>query len=244
MITWAMIFSGWLLGGFFCGISGLGAMMIALPVLTFVLDTKTAILLCCIVGVPCCIQLAWLYRKHICWSDIKWLCVGCVPGCIIGTLTLMAVPANWLQLGLSLLICVFLFLQLAGNRSGRTLPDSVSSLLITGCAGGFTNATVSIAGVPMGIFVLLKQWDKDKARSAMGMFFLLSSLITIIVQACSGLYDSRLLQLSAAGAAGCFVGMSLGFKIGRNINQSLFVRLVLVFLAVVAVVLFWKGLRS
>jgi uncharacterized membrane protein YfcA len=219
-------------------------MMIALPVLTFVLDTKTAILLCCIVGVPCCIQLAWLYREHIYWPDIKWLWIGCIPGCIIGTLTLMAVPANWLQLGLSLLICVFLLLQLAGNHSKWTLPDSVASLLITGCAGGFTNATVSIAGVPMGIFVLLKHWDKDKARSAMGIFFLLSNLITIAVQWYSGLYSLHLLQLSSAGAVGCFAGMSLGFKIGKKINQSLFVKIVLIFLAGVAVMLFWKGIQS
>ena len=244
MFTYAMIFIGWLLGGFFCGISGLGAMMLALPVLTFVLAPKTAILLCCLVGGPCCIQLAWLYRKHVSCPDIKWLWLGCIPGCVIGTLVLKTVPANCLQLGLSLLICVFLILQFTENESGTVLKDSIPSLLIAGCASGFTNATVSIGGVPMGIFVLFKQWDKNKARGTMGMFFMLSSLITIAVQWFSGLYSASLFGLSFIGTAGCFAGMSLGFKVGKSINQMLFIKLIQIFLACVAIMLFWKGIRS
>ena len=244
MFTAFFVFLGWFIGGFVSGISGFGAMMLALPVLTLGLAPKDAILTCCIVAGPCCIQLAWLYRRYVYWPDMKWLWISCVPGCILGTLTLMVLPVGWLQIGISLLICIFLLVHLFGSRATWTLPDSVASLLVTGCASGFCNSTVSVVGVPMGIFVLLKHWDKDKARGTMSMFFMLSSLITIATQWASGLYTLYLLQISLIGTAGCFIGQSLGFKVGKHINQSIFVKFALCFLSCAAAMLFWKGLHS
>ena len=112
MFTAFFVFLGWFIGGFVSGISGFGAMMLALPVLTLGLAPKDAILTCCIVAGPCCIQLAWLYRRYVYWPDMKWLWISCVPGCILGTLTLMVLPVGWLQIGISLLICIFLLVQL------------------------------------------------------------------------------------------------------------------------------------
>ncbi|MBP3730264.1 MAG: sulfite exporter TauE/SafE family protein [Mailhella sp.] len=244
MFTVFFVFFGWFIGGFVSGISGFGAMMLALPVLTLGLDAMDAILTCCIVAGPCCMQLAWLYRSFVYWPDMKWLWLGCVPGCILGTITLMAIPAGWLQIGISLLICIFLIVQIFGGRATWTLPDSIAALLITGCASGFCNSSVSVVGVPMGIFVLLKHWDKDKARGTMAMFFLLSSLITILTQWLSGVYNSYLFQISAIGAIGCFIGQALGFRVGRHINQAVFVKFALCFLTCAAVMLFFKGIRA
>ncbi len=238
------IFVGWLIGGFVSGISGFGAMMLALPILSLGLRPLEAILTCCIVAAPCCMQLAWLYRKYVYWPDMKWLWAGCVPGCVLGTLALKVVPAGWLQIGISLLICLFLIMQVFGSRTSFTLKDSVSSLLITGCASGFTNSSVSVVGVPMGIFVLLKHWDKDRARGTMTMFFLLSSLITIATQALYGLYDMHLFALSGIGTAAVFIGQYLGFLLGKRISQSVFVKFALCFLGCAAAMLFMKGISN
>ena len=238
------VFIGWFIGGFVSGISGFGAMMLALPILSLGLPPLEAILTCCIVAAPCCMQLAWLYRKYVYWPDMKWLWIGCIPGCILGTLTLKMVPVGWLQIGISILICIFLAMHIFGNKTSFTIKDSAMSLFITGCASGFTNSSVSIVGVPMGIFVLLKHWDKDRARGTMTMFFLLSSLITVAVQSCSGLYTMHLLAISAIGTAGCFIGQYLGFIVGKRITQSIFVKFALCFLACAAAMLFMKGVAN
>ncbi len=238
------IFTGWLIGGFVSGISGFGAMMLALPILSLALSPLDAILTCCIVAAPCCIQLAWLYRKHVYWPDMKWLWASCVPGCILGTLALKAVPACWLQIGISFLICIFLAMQFLGGKMSCTLKDSVWSLLVTGCASGFANSSVSVVGVPMGIYVLLKHWDKDRARGTMSMFFLLCSLITFATQYLYGLYSVRLFTFSAIGTAGCFAGQCLGFIVGKRISQSIFVKFALCFLGCAAAMLFWKGISG
>ena len=176
LFTDSVIFLGWFVGGLASGVSGFGAMMLALPVLTLVLEPRDAILVCCIVAGPCCVQLAWLYRRFVSWPDMKRLWIGCIPGCVLGTLTLMAVPAGWLQIGISLLIVLFLAVQLLGARTAWTLPGSPACLLAAGCASGFCGATVSIVGLPMGISVLLRHWDKDRARGTMGIFLCSATL--------------------------------------------------------------------
>ena len=54
------VFIGWVIGGFVSGVSGFGAMILALPILSFGLALLNAILTCCIVDGPCSAQLVLL----------------------------------------------------------------------------------------------------------------------------------------------------------------------------------------
>lgn len=244
MATVLFVFIGWVVGGFVSGVSGFGAMMLALPILSLGLAPLDAILTCCIVAGPCSAQLGWLYRRHVHWDDMKWLWISCIPGCILGTLTLKVVPASRLQIGIGLMIAVFLAMQAFGARAAWRLPDSRMSLVVTGVTSGFAGSSVSIPGVPIGIFVLLKQWDKDRARGAMGMFFLLCTWITITAQFAAGLYTADLMKISVVGVAGCLIGQELGYRVGKRINQSMFVRFAFCFLACSAIMLVYKGVRA
>lgn len=238
----AFAFAGWLFGGFVSGVAGFGGMMMALPVYTLAMSPTDAVLTCCLIGGPSCTQLGWLYRKHMVWADMKWLWLSCIPGCIAGALTLKVIPMNWLQIAISLMIAVFVILQLSQNRTTWRLPDSVHSLLITGFASGFANSTVSVVGVPIGIFVLLKKWDKDRARATMSVFFFFCCWMAMLVQWIAGLYTLEHGIMALSGLAGAFLGQSLGFRVGKNIAQDLFVKIILSFLSLASVTLFYKAL--
>ncbi|MBQ9452555.1 MAG: sulfite exporter TauE/SafE family protein [Desulfovibrio sp.] len=244
MMMFFFVFFGWVIGGFVSGVSGFGAMMLALPILSLGLAPMDAILTCCIVAGPCSTQLGWLYRRFVHWDDMKWLWISCIPGCIFGTLMLKIVPASWLQIGIGLLIAIFIFMQVACAKATWHLPDSRASLVVTGMTSGFAGSSVSIPGVPIGIFVLLKHWDKDRARGTLGMFFLLCTWITVISQCAAGLYNTYLLKISAVGIAGCLLGQELGYKVGRHIDQSMFVKFAFCFLTCSAVMLFYKGVQA
>ena len=242
LYTVLFVFAGWIIGGFVSGVSGLGAMMLALPILSIVLTAHDAILTCCIVAFPCCIQLAWNYRKSVYWPDMKTLWLSCIPGCIAGTAVLKIAPVNLLQLSISLLIATFVLLECLRTKTRFCLKDSVPALALAGAASGFTGSAVSIVGVPMGIFVLLTRWDMDRARGTMSMFFLLCTLITVLTQWFSGLYSLYLIKLSLIGTLGCALGQDIGYRVGKHICQKTFVLFVLCFLTCAAIVLFSKGL--
>jgi uncharacterized membrane protein YfcA len=56
------------------------------------------------------------------------------------------------------------------------------------------------------------------------------------------MYTMSLLEFALFGLAGCIVGQMLGVRLGRHIDQILFKRIVLFFLAIAAVILFMRAL--
>lgn len=242
-LTMFCVVVGWFLGGFTSGVAGFGAMMVALPILTLGMPPAQAVLVSCIVGAPSCTHLAWLYHRDVVWADMRWLWLGCLPGCLAGAFVLKVVPMHYLQVSISLMIACFVLLQILREKSVWRLPDSKASLLITGMASGFTNSTVSVPGVPIGIFVVLKRWDKDRARATMSMVFLLSCWGTLFSQWYAGLYTRDMLYLALGGIVISFLGQELGFRLGRHLKQETFVRFMLIFLSCAAVILFYKAIR-
>ena len=240
--TYVYIFFGWLFGGLVSGIAGIGGMMAALPVVLLGMPVTDAILTCCIIGAPGSTQLAWLYRKGLVWTDVLWLWASCVPGCFLGALALKVVPIQWLQIGISLMIACFVVLQLIKKNATFRIKDSAASLLVTGLASGFANSSVSVGGVPIGIFLLFKDWQPDRARSTMAMLFLVSGWATLAGQWFAGLYRPEFFKLAAVGIAAVFIGQKLGYIIGRYVNQRVFIRLLLIFLSLSAVMLLYKAL--
>lgn len=240
--TYACVFFGWLLGGLVSGIAGIGGMMAALPIVLTGMPVTDAILTCCIIGAPGSTQLAWLYRRGLVWSDVLWLWASCVPGCFLGALALKIVPIQWLQIGISLMIVCFVALQLIKKNTTFRIKDSAASLVVTGLASGFANSAVSVGGVPIGIFLLLKDWHPDRARSTMAMLFLVSGWATLAGQWFAGLYRLEFFKLAVVGIAAVFIGQKLGYIIGRYLNQRVFIRLLLIFLSLSAVMLFYKAL--
>jgi len=243
-MTLSMIYVivGWFLGGFTSGVAGFGGMMVALPILTLGMPPSQAVLVNCLVAAPRCTHLAWLYRKDVVWADMRWLWLGCLPGCVAGAYILKVVPVSYLQFAISIMVGVFVLLQSMREKSSWRLPDSTASLLITGMASGFANSSISVSGVPIGIFVVLKRWDKDRARAAMGMFFFLSGWITLGSQWFMGLYIPDLLPSALIGIIASFLGQELGFRVGKHLNQKTFVRFILIFLSCSAVTLFYKAI--
>ena len=236
------VFFGLFLGGAGGSATGLGAMLIGLSILSMGIPTTDAVLVCCMTGAIGCFQLMWLYRKEVRWSEVRWMWIGCVPGCVLGAYTLKVVPVHLLQIMVSVSIVGFVLLQLLGSKADYHIKDSAHSLGLAGFAGGFFHSSISVVGVPIGIFVLLKKWDRMHAMGAMSMFYFLSGWITMASQWGAGLYRMDLLGLAAAGLAGQLLGQQVGFRLGKRLDQRLFKRFVLLFLSVSAGILFYKAL--
>jgi len=243
MEAYFFVVLGWFCGSIAGGATGLGSMMIALPILSLGIPASKAVLVSCLIGVPACMQMAWLYRKYVIWSELRWMVLGCIPGCVLGALTLKVVPVGYLQIMISAMIFIFVTLQLFSRKATWTLGDSNGWGVLAGFGGGFAHGSVSVVGVPIGIYVLLKRWERDRARACMSGFFLFSGFITMVSQWAVGLYEVELVKLAAAGLVGSLVGQRVGFQLGRRLDQKLFVRFVLFFLTMSACILFYKGIQ-
>ena len=117
------VFVGWLLGGIIGGATGIGAIMIAMPILTMVLAPGDAVLVSCLVGLYGCIHLALAYRRDCKWADIRDLGIGVVPGCVVGVLALKIASVRSLELMISVMLAVFVLLRLF--RGTAAAPSGV-----------------------------------------------------------------------------------------------------------------------
>ena len=90
----------WLLGGFVNGVSGVGAAMVALPLVASVMDMQEAVPSCCLTGSIVAIYIAWVYRRGCHLASVFPMLLGCLPGVLTGVWVLKFVPGAWLQAGL------------------------------------------------------------------------------------------------------------------------------------------------
>ena len=133
--SYPLVFLAWFLGGFINGVSGMGAAMVALPIVACVLEMNEAVPATCLVAVTLAVYVAWMYRAHSRVAPIIPMLLGCIPGLITGVCVLRVVPGIWLQGGLGAALIIYVAWQLL-HRAGTAHPESVR-----GCA---VSASVSV----------------------------------------------------------------------------------------------------
>ena len=57
--SYPLVFLAWFLGGFINGVSGMGAAMVALPIVACVLEMSEAVPATCLVAVTLAVYVAW-----------------------------------------------------------------------------------------------------------------------------------------------------------------------------------------
>ena len=243
-LIWAccVVALGWFWGGLVSGICGVGAVMVAMPLATFVVTSSESILLSSLVGMYSSIHMGVAYRHSCVWSDIRPLVAGVVPGCVLGVLVLKIAPAQLLQIMISAVLACFVLMQAFRRVTAWTLPESSFLGMVVGVICSFVSSSVTMVGAPLGIYVLLRRWDPDRARGNMSVFYIFTGVGAVVVQAFAGLYHLRLFSLALAGIAACAVGQSIGIRLGRHLDQRLFRKILILFLGASALVLFVRAL--
>lgn len=233
---------GWFWGGMLSGICGVGAVMVAMPLTTFALSSSESILLSSLVGMYSSVHLGVAYRHSCVWSDIRPLVVGVVPGCVLGALVLKIAPAQILQIMISGMLACFMLMQGVRRFMAWTLPESAFLGIVVGIICGFVSSSVTMVGAPLGIYVLLRHWDPDRARGNMSVIYIFTGVGAVVMQATAGLYHADLFSMALAGVVACAGGQSIGIRLGRHLDQRLFRMLLILFLGASALVLFAQAL--
>lgn len=217
-------FSGWALGGFINGISGMGAGILALPVVLLVTDIKIASLIACFIGIPLTVVMGWQYRRHVRMADIRHLMLGTIPGALLGVVLLPVIPSRALQISLGALLVAYMFWQLLAHRAAA-LRSPCGWGATAGAAAGFIQAVGGIGGPPVGIYAQLARWDKDRTRGDLSCYFLLMSLPLVAIQYLAGYHTAEFLQGLVPCLLGCGTGLLFSLPVARRIGEKNFHRL-------------------
>lgn len=134
---------GWGLGGFFNGIAGFGAALVAMPILACGIDMAIAVPCAGLMVLALNVQMAWSYRRHLVTTGIRPLLVGALPGALAGALLLRFVSESGLRLGLGLLLLCYGLWGLYSRRLHRRDVHAVWGML----AGFFSTSFGTAYGI-------------------------------------------------------------------------------------------------
>ncbi len=240
---WAYFFValGWMCGGIIGGATGIGAVMIAMPILTVALAPGDAILVSSLISAVACLHLTWAYRRFAVWKDVWPLLVGMLPGEFVGVMILKIAPVPVLELMICTMLACFLLMQSSPRLAKFSLSSSLPVGIGSGTVCGFVHSSVTMSGAPLGIYVLLRHWDPDRARGNMSVFYMGAALSAVVMQGASGMFTPPMFRLALAGLGGCVLGQTLGVYLGKRIGGKTFRHILLCFLAVAAIVLFVRA---
>ena len=93
LLSLAWMAFAWMLGGFVHGVTSIGCSMVAMPLISFTVEPREAIVIACLAGGIVPLMLFAVYHRHLLRRETLWLSLGCLPGIPAGTAMLASLPA-------------------------------------------------------------------------------------------------------------------------------------------------------
>ncbi len=234
------IFSlAWFLAGFVNGISGLGAAMVALPIVFPYIPPQLVVPSTTILIAILCAYMTWAYKQHLRIKAITPIVIAAIPGSILGGALLYYLPVAYIQFiaGTFMLLFVFwhIFIAIAG-KSIKIYKENTIGASVDGFFMGLINTSISFGGVVVGIYALFVGWTKEEVFANVSIAIVFGSTISGVVHAANGLYSVELLKYVAIGGPAAIIGFLSASPLTKRINKKVFVNALLFVIAIAGTV--------
>lgn len=235
------------LGGLAKGAVGFALPMIAISGLGAFLPAETAVALLIL---PTFLSNVWQSlrggwaaaaveaRRH------RLMLLTLAPTIALSAQLLAALPDRAIFLILGVGITLFSVVQLLGLRPPKPERAPRAAAVGVGLVAGFFGGVSGVWGPPITLYLIALETPKAEQVRAMGVAFLLGSIVLTLAHSASGVLDARTWPLSLAGALPVCVGMALGFAIHDRLEPAAFRRATLLVLALAGLNLLRRGLGA
>lgn len=230
-------------GGLIKGAVGLGAPLVAVPVLAAIYGVRTAIAVMTIPLIVSNLWQIWTYRNGNQERTALWLLLsGCIAGVVLGTFLLGLLPEAWFALALGLLLFVYIGLALGRPSFGIARHVAKAAALPVGILTGTLQGAAGLSTPVGATFIHSQRLDRIEQVFAMSAMFFTLSATQILALSGVGIMTWRYAALSVAALLPIMVGVWLGQILGRRFGQRTFERLTLLVIFAVALGLLAQSL--
>ena len=230
------------IASFVRGVSGFGAALIAMPILSGLTSIYVAAPLVALVGLTNDVLLSLYYRRSFHWEIVTKLWLGSALGIPFGFLILRFFPSSWMLSGLGLMISAYAIYALFGPmipvlRARRWIYG-------TGFLCGALGSSYNIPGPPIILYGNSQRWDQEKFKSTLSIFFCGNAILVVLGHVVESRISEAVLQQYAIAFPGLIVGSFTGIVLSRFCNPLVFRKVVLVLLVAIGFRLFLQGVQS
>ncbi len=223
---------------------GFGFALFAVPLLTFVLPAKSAVIVVILDGAIVSSWLAVRLRREIDWPMTRRLGAGAVIGAPIGVAILSVVTPTTLRVVLGVTtsaaaVWIIVSSRVLGTEVVRPRPARTLAL---GVASGAINTALATNGPPLVYELRRSGFRDDRFRATISAVFVISNLIGLPLLALAGLVTAFDLAVAASSLLPCVAGVALGARLTGRLDPAHFVWAVDLLLLATGVVTVLRGL--
>ena len=207
-----------LLAGAVSGLTGFGLALVSTPLLLFVYDPKTVVVLTVVLSIF--INLAVVVDS---WHDAeRRLAMALLPpafvGIVVGTEVLRAVDPLYIRLAVGVVVVFSALLLLRDVR----LPGAGTAwgTVIAGSASGALSTSTGLAGPPIVLLLASRNLPKRAFRGSSALYFLVVSVAGLVVLYLRGVFELDQTPLALALVPAAFVGKTIGTSFLKRVSEN------------------------
>jgi hypothetical protein len=204
-------------------VSGFGFALLAVPLLSLVIDPKLAVVLLAAVGPLGTVSIAYAERRHIFGRVVLALSVPALAGMPFGLWILARVEPRALEVAIGVLVITLtglLLLRLRG--SDRPAVD-----IAAGFTSGALVTSTGTSGPPLVFALQSKDLSPSEFRATLSATFLVQGVVTLLAFWIVGRLDAEVGELVLFAAPGLVCGRILGAWLAKRTDPARF-RLIVV----------------
>ena len=221
--------------------AGLGSLAVPIMALAVAVPQAAAILMPVLLVMDLLGMVA--FRKYFDLLVMKFLLPFGLVGIVIGALLFKLLDAHLVSGIVGVFTLAFLAQRLVFPPKADSPPPPkwLGALLTT--TSGFTSFIAHAGGPPISAYVIPLRLSPVKFASTMAFFFFVINLAKWVPYAWLGLLDSRNMATSLVLLPIAPIGVWMGVRLARRVNQVLFYRLLYAGMALTGTKLVWDAVR-
>lgn len=212
------------------GVMGFGLGLIGAPILAL-LDPNLVPGPLLFAVLPLTIMVARRERGALDFRGVRWALVGRLPGTVVGSLAVAALPERPLAVLLGSLVLVAVAISLAG----WSVQPTTGTLLGAGLMSGFMGTATSIGGPPIAL--LYQRHSGPQLRATLAAYFVVGGMFSLAALSWAGEFGMTELRAGLVLLPGVLVGFLGSAALGRLIDRGYTRPAVLAFSGAAAVAL-------
>ena len=209
-----------LLAGIVSGLTGFGLALISTPILLFVYEPRTVIVLTAIFSIFINAAVVWDSWHEARRRLALALLIPALFGIVAGVEVLRVIDPDYVRLGVGVIVIFSALLLVRDIR----LPgaDTRWGTLVAGSASGALSTSTGLAGPPVVLLLASRGLSKHEFRGTTALYFLPMSVAGLAVLAFRGLVDASEVPLGLLLIPAAIAGKAIGTALLKHVSEKMF----------------------
>jgi uncharacterized membrane protein YfcA len=217
-LTFAFLAATVVAGYFIFAVTGFGAALITVPVLSHLLPLPFVLPLAVLLDVGSALVMGVRFHRNADWRELRWMVPASLVGAIVGVTLLVNLPRRIAIFGLGATVIGYAVYSFRHGGLSRRL--SAIWAPVSGFTGGAMGTLFGVGAPPYVMYLAGRIADKSSVRATLSTMVLFSTAIRLSVFTFAGLVLADRLAAFVLLFPFALAGLWLGHRLHLNLSRE------------------------